>query len=505
MNNVIRVRVQEELSVINPNIHGHFIEHIGSCIYDGIWVGPDSAIPNMDGLRLDVVEALKQINPPVIRWPGGCFADQYHWRDGIGPRGERASQVTSRWGPDEVERNEFGTHEFMRFCQLLGAQPWLGGNVATSTPKELRDWAEYCNFPDGTTLSKERIANGASEPFDVLYWGIGNESWDCGGKFMPDTYADAYRHFESNFPNFYGKPSYLIACGPDGNKLEERKEWTSAFFGQLAKWRKPRLHGYDAHFYTWNSSAHAGTPTEFTVDEWYRLIAESMKVEEMILETRAMMDEYDPERNIDIIVGEWGTWHKGRREDPLLWQQNSMRDAIIAAVNLEIFHEHSDIVKMANLAQTVNILHSLILTKEEKMILTPTYYVFKLYQGHKGGRRVGLELSSPVVTFANGTTKDSLPALKGTASVKDGVLTLSVVNLHASDAIDAVIELPGETAGEWSAEQLSHERLNSHNTFEQPDTVVPKKVEAGFIHEGKLHFVFPAASVTVFTATLATV
>lgn len=496
----ISIDLSRSSAVINPNLHGHFIEHIGTCIYDGIWVGPDSAIPNINGIRKDVVEALQAIQPPVLRWPGGCFADQYHWRDGIGPRENRPSQVTSRWGPDEVERNEFGTHEFMELCRLIGAEPWLGGNVATGSPKELRDWAEYCNFPSATTLAEERAANGSPEPFDVRFWGIGNESWDCGGKFMPAPYADAYRLFESNFPSFYEQEISLIACGPDGNRREERAEWTQRFFERLSQWRRPRLHGYDAHFYTWNSDNQAGTSTDFTEDQWYQLLAEGMKIEEMILEQRRIMDVYDPERKIDLIIGEWGNWHKGNKDDPLLWQQNSMRDAVVAAIHLEIFHKHADIVKMANLAQTINILHSLILTRGERMIVTPTYYVFMLYQGHKGGEKLELTLDAPPLEWPVGSG-ETIPSLMGTASIKDGIVTLSIVNLHANEPVEAEICCPAAGDARWSVRQLAHPDRCAHNTFEDPDKVKLSVLEDFLTSSNSCStFRFPPASITVFTS-----
>ena len=280
----ITVHLQQPIATIQPQLHGQFIEHLGTCIYDGIWVGEQSSIPNINGIRRSVVEALQQLHPPVIRWPGGCFADGYHWEDGIGPRDQRPVRVANRWGLDEIEPNGFGTHEFLDLCRLVGAEPWFNGNLGGGTPRELSEWVEYCNYAGTTTITQRRVANGAPEPFGVRFWGIGNESWECGGKFHPETYADAYKRFESHFPRFEGQPLFLIACGPDGNKPQENAAWTEGFFTRLREWRWPRIHGYDAHFYTWNMrfadmQAVAGSATEYSVDQWYQLIADSLEIE----------------------------------------------------------------------------------------------------------------------------------------------------------------------------------------------------------------------------------
>lgn len=506
----IAVHLQQPIATIQPQLHGQFIEHLGACIYDGIWVGEQSPIPNIRGMRRSVVEALRRIRPPVIRWPGGCFADGYHWEDGIGPRETRPVRVANRWGRDEIEPNAFGTHEFMDLCRLVGAEPWLNGNMGGGTPSELSEWVEYCNYPGGTTIARRRAANGAPEPFGVRYWGIGNESWDCGGKFRPDTYADAYKRFESHFPRFEGQQPFLIACGPDGNKPHENAAWTEGFLTRLSEWRWPRIHGYDAHFYTWNIrwggepvrvETVAGAATEYTSDQWYHLIAESLEIEALIQQQRALLDAVDPRRAIGLVIGEWGVWHPPTPGQPVLWQQHGLRDGLIAALTLDVFHRHADTVVMATLAQTVNVLHALILTDGDRALLTPSYHVFDMYQGHRGGQSLRVDFASDEVSA--GATGRRLPLLQGSASHKDGVLTLSVVNLHAEEAVEAEITTGAAARGAGTLVWLSHSDLCAHNTFDQPDTLVPRRAAVPAQPAGPWRHTFPPASVSVFTVRLA--
>jgi alpha-N-arabinofuranosidase len=508
----ITVHLQQPIATIQPQLHGQFIEHLGTCIYDGIWVGEQSTTPNINGIRRDVVEALQQIRPPVIRWPGGCFADGYHWMDGIGPRDQRPVRVANRWGADELESNAFGTHEFLDLCRLVGADPWINGNMGGGTPRELGEWVEYCNYAGTTTITQRRVANGTAEPFGVRYWGIGNESWDCGGKFRPDSYADEYKRFESHFPRFHNQAPFLIACGPDGNKPHETTAWTQGFFQRLREWRWPRIDGYDAHFYTWNMrwegrpvrlEAIAGTATEYTVDQWYQLLAASLEIEKLILHQRALLDEVDPDRAIGLVIGEWGAWHLPTHGQPPLWQQSALRDGLIAALTLDVFHRHADKVVMATLAQTVNVLHALILTDGERMVLTPSYHVFDLYQGHRGGQSVHVDFAAEGISFAAPDRSRSLPMLQGSASIKDDTLTLSVVNLHSDTAVDAEITIDGGAAEEIAMAWLSHHDLRAHNTFDQPTTLVPQRDTLPVPHPGPWRHTFPPASVSVFTVRLA--
>jgi len=490
----ISVCLDEVIGTINPNLYGHFAEHLGGCIYDGIWVGEGSAIPNVDGIRRDVVEALRRLNPPVVRWPGGCFADDYHWRDGIGPREERPRTVNLWWGED-IETNAFGTHEFIHFCRLIGAEPYLCGNVGSGSPAEMRQWLEYCNFPGDSTLARQRADNGSPEPFGVRYWGVGNENWGCGGAMCPEYYAAEYRRFATYLRDMGGTEIYLIACGPAGND----PEWTRRLLGTLYRARRtPRLHGMGAHYYCGT----AGTATEYTVSEWYTLLERATRVEDLIRQQRAVMDGFDPLRRVGLIIDEWGTWHPPSpgHHPRHLWQQNTMRDALVAALTLDTFNRHADKVVMANIAQTVNVLQAMILTDGPRMLTTPTYHVYEMYRHHQGGRSLRLAVDSPEVTAEGPDGPLALPALSGSASLRDNVLTVSIVNIHAEQPVQADISFRSANGGPGPASAgvytLRHEDIHAHNTFEEPDLVRP---EEGCITVDPLAttYVFPPASVTV--------
>lgn len=474
---------------IHRDLYGHFAEHLGSCIYDGICVGEHSKIPNVGGLRRDVIEALKNIQAPVLRWPGGCFADDYHWDDGVGPRANRPRRVNIWWG-DTIETNEFGTHEFLQLCNLIGAKPYLSGNVGSGSPRELRDWVEYCNFAGDSTLARRRVANGAPEPFKVHFWGVGNENWGCGGNFCPEDYAAEYKRFATYMHNFPGAPLYLIACGPDGNN----GDWTRRFFSKLG--RLKNIHGYSAHYYCGT----AGTATEYTHDEWYHLLHKSMAMETLVKQQRAIMDGFDPDRKIGLVIDEWGTWHppaKGRNPHHL-WQQNTLRDALVAALTLDIFNRHAEKVVMANIAQTLNVLQALILTDGEKMLLTPTYHVYDMYKSHQGARSLRTFVEAGEIIFAGPGQTERMPALAGSASMKDGAITLSVVNPHASAPVEAEIDLRGTHVTEARVSVLSHGDIHAHNTFDAPDTLAPRHSTVVIDHSRWRH-TFEPASVTVFS------
>ena len=401
----IRIFLEEPIARINPNIYGHFAEHLGRCIYEGIWVGEDSAIPNTDGIRNDVFEAMKRIKPPVIRWPGGCFADDYHWEDGVGPRDQRPRTINAHWG-QVIDTNEFGTHEFVEFCRRVGAAPYICGNVGSGSPRELRDWVEYCNFSGDSTRARQRAANGHPESFRVKYWGVGNENWGCGGNFDPEDYAVEYKRFSTFLFDFQDAPLYLIACGPSSNNAQ----WTHKFFEKLG--RRRRIHGFAAHYYCGT----AGTSTEYTVEQWYQLIHRASLMENLVVQQRAIMDGYDPERRIGLIVDEWGTWHppESGRERRFLWQQNTLRDALVAALSLDIFNRHADKVVMGNIAQTINVLQAMILTEEEKMLVTPTGHVYGMYAPHQGARSLRTSFEAKSISFDD----QSLFGLAGSASLK---------------------------------------------------------------------------------------
>ena len=489
--NRVVVLTEEPIARIRPEVYGHFAEHLGGCIYPGVWVGEGSSIPNTGGIRNDVVEALRRISPPVLRWPGGCFADDYHWQDGVGPRAERPRTVNLWWGED-IETNEFGTHEFIHFCRMIGAEPYICGNVGSGSPYELRSWLEYCNFSGDSTLARRRAEYGAPQPFGVKYWGVGNENWGCGGSMCPEDYGVEYKRYATYLHDISGTPLFLIACGPNGNN----PEWTRRFLSKVYTARRgPRMHGFAAHYYCGT----AGTSTEYTVDEWYALIHRAMGVEALIRQQRAIMDGYDPERKIGLIIDEWGAWHTPEpdRNPRHLWQQNTMRDALVAATSLDIFNRHADKVVMSNIAQTINVLQALILTEGDRMVTTPTYHVYEMYRHHQGGTSVTTHVSGPEIGFAHEGEDRRLAALSGSASVRDDVLTLSVVNASASEEIEALADLRGASASLSSARVLAHEDIHAHNTFEAPDTVRPAD-SAPLSNGNRMTYRFAPASITVF-------
>ena len=491
----ITLLAREPSSSISPFLHGHFIEHLGALVYPGLWVGPDSPIPHQRGLRAGVLDALRELAPPILRWPGGCFADAYNWRDGVGPREMRPTRVTSRWGRDEIETNAFGTHEFMDLCREIGAEPWLAANMGSGTPREMAHWVEYCNFPGGTTISDARAKNGDTEPFGVKFWGIGNENWDCGGKFSAQDYAREYRRFESHFPRYQNQEPLLIGCGPDGNKGVEAARWTREFLAELESARRPRLDGWDTHFYTWNTGKDFGSATDFTLDEYYGLLQESLKIGAVIDEQRAILDASPIGRDAQLILGEWGIWHAPESDEvPLMYQPNTLRDAVSAAMTLDLFHEKADKLAVATLAQTVNVLQSLLQTRGEQTIKTPTYHVFSLYKNHRGGALIPSQWESGEA--------GGLPRLSGSASIKNGVVTLTVVNTGARSPVEATIALPSMTIESARAQQMSAPALSACNTFEDPETLAPQSVQAEASSDSLL-LTFPPASVTAISIRLA--
>jgi len=469
------VLLSEPIATINPNIYGHFIEHLGACVYGGLWL-PDK------GLCTDVVEALKPLRPPILRWPGGCFADDYHWQDGIGPRENRPKRVNLHWG-GVSESNHFGTHEFFQFCRAVGAQPYISGNVGSGSPREMRDWVEYCNHPAGSTLSDLRRANNGDQPFNVPYWGVGNEPWGCGGHFTPEDYATEYRRFATYLCGFGDTPLHLIAAGPDGNDLE----WTRRFFEKLNDYRPfKQIHSYAAHYYCGT----AGTATEYTEAQWYELLLKAAKMEELIVQQRALMDQFDPQRRINLIIDEWGTWHPPTpgRNPAFLWQQNTLRDALVAAVTLNIFNRHADKVAMANIAQAINVLQALLLTENGKVIRTPTYHVYDLYKNHQGARSIRLESTSD---------------LNVSASLKNNTLTLTAVNTKISRPLEMQINLRGASAILVRQTILTDNDIHAHNTFDQPTRLIPQEPRVLPLRGDSFAYTFPPQSLTRLEMSIA--
>ena len=475
----ITIDLNRPVGIISPHIYGHFTEHIGGVIYDGIWVGEDSVIPNIGGIRSDLVEHLRRIRPPVIRWPGGCFADRYHWQDGIGPREKRPRRY-GRWN-DVTEPNLFGTHEFIHFCRLVDAVPYFAANVGTGSPEEFQQWIEYCNAPAGsTTLADMRAENGSQEPLGVRFWGVGNELWGCGGNFTPEDYADHYRRFTTWLPK-YGVPLYSIACGPSGDD----REWSRRFFQQYRRAHPTGIDGWSVHYYCGS----AGGAVDFSEADWYELLRKGCRMEDIIRGQWEVVAEFDPEHKMKLIIDEWGAWHPpGTEINPrhTYEQMSTMRDALIAALTLDIFNRHADKVFMANIAQMVNNLHSLFLADEDRFVATPNFHVFEMYAPHQGAQAIQTEWDVPNV--------EGLPALIGSASLKDKCLVLTATNLHATEPMEAEIRLSGARIREARQTVLSHTDIHAHNTFQRPAEVMPVASEVSLRGDTPV-FTFPPASV----------
>ncbi len=446
---------------VPPEIYGQFAEHLGTCIYGGVWVGPDSDIPNTRGYRNDVLGALRDLKVPVIRWPGGCFADEYHWQDGIGPRSERPRMVNTNWG-GTVEDNSFGTHEFFDLCELIGCEPYLSGNVGSGTVEELAKWVEYITAETGPMADRRRN-NGREKPWRLKYLGVGNESWGCGGNFTPEDYAGVYRRYQTYCRDFNGNRLYKIASGSSGSDYN----WTDV----LMRRARNHMKGLSLHYYTvkgWTGSK--GRATEFDDAEYYRTLTRAAAIEGLLVKHDSIMSIYDPDRKVALIVDEWGTWFD---EEPgtvpgHLYQQNTMRDAMVASLSLNAFHRHTDRVKMANIAQLANVLQAMVLTRGDSMVLTPTYHVFRMYAPHQGGVVVPLTVSSPLIG-AEGA--DGLPAVDVTATVRDGVTTVTLTNISLTDGADVTIPFGGR--GKVTAEILTAPSIDSYNDFDHPLDVVP--------------------------------
>ncbi len=467
---------------ISRYIYGHFSEHLGHCIYGGIFVGKDSPIPNENGIRKDVVEAMRAIRLPLLRWPGGCFADEYHWRDGIGPQEKRRNMVNTNWG-GVTEDNSFGTHEFMELCRQVGCEPYITGNVGSGTAQEMSEWVEYLNSDGDSTVVRERRANGRQDSWGVRFWGVGNESWGCGGIMRPEYYADVYRRYQ-NFCRQYGDHKlYKIACGPS----DVDTNWTEVLMKNAAFC----MDGLSMHNYTipggWNNKNSA---TKFSEADYWETLAIAADMERKIKLHTDIMDKYDPDKRVGLIVDEWGTWFEVEpgTNPGFLYQQNTMRDAMVASVTLDIFNRRCDRVFMANIAQVVNVLQAIILTKEDRMVLTPTYYVFDLYKNHMDAK----ELDCAVEAERLGTETHSLPGVTASASEKDGFITVTLSNLSPEQSQEVTISLDcpvSEARG-----RILQGRMDAFNDFGS----APLKVEPfdGFtVLDGALCVNMPACSV----------
>lgn len=445
------VNALDKKSHINREIYGHFSEHLGRCIYEGIFVGKDSSIPNTNGVRNDVIKAFQDIQMPVLRWPGGCFADEYHWRDGIGDPALRKKMVNTHWG-GVTEDNSFGTHEFFDLCEQIGCEPYLAGNMGSGTVEELADWIEYITFDGVSPMADLRRKNGREKPWKLKYLGIGNENWGCGGSMRPEFYADEYRRYQTYCRNFGGNELFKIACGPNADDYD----WTDKLLGVVGDWhaRAISLHYYTLPTGDWN---HKGSATEFTDDEYYATIQKTLYMEKLLTKHQAVMSRHS--ENMKLVVDEWGCWYdvEPGTNPGFLYQQNTMRDAIVAACNLNLFNQHSDIVCMANLAQALNVLQALLLTEGEQMIKTPTYHVFDLFKAHQDG--------TLVYSFVENEIVHGIPAVSQSASVgADGRLTITLANCSLKEDYELEIHIEGMEAGTPSARILTG-NVRDCNTF----------------------------------------
>jgi alpha-N-arabinofuranosidase len=517
----IEILLNEELGTISPNIYGHFAENLGAVIYDGVWVGENSKIANVGGIRKSLVDALQKISSPVIRWPGGCFADSYDWKDGIGPAAKRPRR-TNFWAfdslfrdkgniPQKYDPNEFGTNEFVQFCKLAGSQPYLAANLRSLPATDFYRWVEYCNSPAGsTTLADQRAATGSKDPFNVRYWGIGNESWGCGGEMTPGEYATEFRKFAAWVPQ-YGSDLSFIASGPN----DAEYKWTRAFFeGMLQKGPNSLDHvwGLSLHYYSWNLSRGRtqnwfegkGDAVNFQPVDWYELMKEAAKLEDLIEGHWQIMNEFDAKRRIKLVVDEWGPWYKpGSEIAPahILEQMITQRDAVMSALTLDIFNRHPDKVTMANCAQLINCLNSLFLAHEDHFVTTPVYHVFQMYAAHQGGRAVRTEFLAPNISYDRDGKPASFWSLKGSASLRGKNLTITIVNPDVSQPKEAQIQLLGGEADSGQATTLTSSDIHARNTFDAPESVQPRT--ENWITAGRsLKYTFAPASVTLLQLKL---
>jgi len=478
-------------ATIRPEIYGNFSEHLGRCIYEGLYVSENSPIPNVNGMRSDVVEALKNIQLPVLRWPGGCFADEYHWKEGIGDKSKRKRIVNTNWG-GVVEDNSFGTHEFMELCRQIGCKPYINGNVGSGTVQEMAEWIEYMTAGGDSTMATQRAENGHAEPWKVDYFGVGNENWGCGGNMRPEYYADEFRRYQSYVKQYGPNKIYKIACGPsDGDT-----NWTEVLMANAGRY----MDGLSLHHYTVPSGKwdHKGSATQYTEEEYYDTLRRSLQMEDLVAAHSAIMDKYDPEKRVGLIVDEWGTWYdvEPGTNPGFLYQQSTMRDAMIAGMNLNIFNKHADRIHMANIAQTINVLQAVILTDGAQMVLTPTYHVFDLYKVHQGAQLVSSAVAAPEIA--------GIPAVHESASVAaDGALSFTICSFDADNAQTMRTVISGKQVALSDAQILFADDIHACNDFETGSPVALKSfdgIEVTF--DGKdtiLTYTLPACSVARVT------
>ena len=497
---VIDTEIKEK-KIISKHIYGHFAEHLGRCIYDGLWVGEDSSIPNIKGFRKDIIEALRRIKIPVLRWPGGCYADYYHWMDGIGPRDRRPSTVNTQWG-NVTDDNHFGTHEFMELCELLGCEPYICGNVGSGTVQEMRQWIEYLTHDGKSQMADLRRSNGRIEPWKIKYWGVGNENWGCGGSMRAEYYTDLFLRYSTFCADYGDNKLYKIACGPAGNlPLKWLERWVEEILVRItpvSAFGFEIIHGISLHYYTFEGDLiNKGSATDFSEKDWATVMRRTLHMEKYISRIKRIMETHDPQNKIGLIVDEWGAWYEVEpgTNPHFLFQQNTMRDAMVAALNFNIFNRHCDRVHMANIAQVVNVVQAPILTRGAKMILTPTFHVFDMYKVHQDALLLGMDITSE-------TYKRKIPAIHSSASQNaNGDIHISLCNINPNNSINISIKFPSINLNDkkFSATILRGDQMNAHNTFDSPKNVQPKAFDVSNFEIGgsELQFKMPSIAILV--------
>jgi len=482
--NKIIIHADQPGSKIDKAIYGQFAEHLGHCIYGGIYVGEKSDIPNTDGFRLDVVGALKELKVPLVRWPGGCFADTYHWKDGIGPKADRSSIINVHWG-GVTEDNSFGTHEFLNFCELIGADPYICLNVGSGTVQEAADWIEYVTSSNESPMTKLRKKNGREKPWNVKYWSAGNETWGCGGNMRPEYYADLYRQYAS----YMRAPGiYKIASGANADDYN----WMEV----LMRDARGMMNGISLHYYTvagdWNKK---GSATQFDENVWFTTMQKTLKMEELVTKHSAIMDKYDPSKNVGLLVDEWGNWFdvEPGTNPGFLFQQNTLRDAMVAGINLNIFNNHADRVRMSNIAQMINVLQSMILTKDKEMVLTPTYYVFKMYNVHQDAKMLPIEIKCGKYTSG----ANSIDAISASASVKDGIVSVTICNLDPVNSQSISFDVQGLKTATVTGKIVTANKINAFNDFGKKEEVSMTDFNNAKLNKGMVEATIPAKSVVL--------
>lgn len=483
----IKVNVNEGKQVIPKEIYGQFAEHLGTCIYGGLWVGENSSIPNTNGYRNDVLNALKELKIPVLRWPGGCFADEYHWMDGIGPRDKRPKMVNNNWG-GTIEDNSFGTHEFLNLCELLGCEPYISGNVGSGTVEELAKWVEYMTSDGDSPMANLRRQNGRDKAWKVKYLGVGNESWGCGGSMRAEYYADLYRRYATYCRNYDSNRLYKIASGASDYDYN----WTEVLMKNVGG----RMDGLSLHYYTvkgWSGSK--GAATVFNNEDYYWTLGKCLEVEDVLKKHIQIMDQHDPRGRVDLLLDEWGTWWDEEPETVRghLYQQNTMRDAFVASLSFDVFHRYTRRLTMANIAQIVNVLQSMILTNDKGMVLTPTYHVFNMYKVHQDATYLPVDVICDRMDVRDNRV---LPMISATASKdKNGAIHISLSNVDLDKEQNVTIDLTGANARTVSGQILTSRNITDHNTFDNPNVVTLKDFNGAKLNKGTLQVKLPAKSI----------